>query len=246
MHFTTLLIAAFAAPTLGYPIDGSGVHCRSGPSTSNSIVKTYDKGTDVTLTCQTPGESIQGDTLWDKTSDNCYVADFYVKTGTSNSVVGACDTGGGGGGGSTTNGEISRSEILSRGEFWISRHVPYSMTGSYPDPQGVKYRTDCSGFVSMALHSTAPGDNTVSLLQISTEIAWNDLQPGDYVGTLGDATGGAGGHVTLFKSWTDSTKKNYNSLECKGTQYGCLATVRGIGWTDGPFTSKPYRYVHVQ
>lgn len=145
--------------------------------------------------------------------------------------------------------KIGRSEIISRGKYWISRHVPYSMHASYPDPQGTKYRTDCSGFVSMALHSSAPGRDTTTLLQIATEITWDKLQPGDFVGTLGAGTGGDGGHVTLFVSWTDSTKKRYNSLECRGREYGCIAYQRPVRWTHKTkthtFTSKPYRYIHV-
>jgi uncharacterized protein YraI len=226
-----------------YPISGSEVHCRSGPSTSYKVVTTYKKGHDVKVTCQTAGETIDGDNLWDKTSDGCYVADYYVKTGTTGMVTGACSSSGGG---SPVNGKISRKEIIARGQFWIDRKVPYSMSATYADPEGTHYRTDCSGFVSMALHSSAPGASTVSLPDIATEIAWNDLQPGDFVGTLGPGTGGANGHVTLFHSWVDSTKKKYHTLECRGTAYGCVAYERAVGWKDGSFTSKPYKYKHVE
>jgi hypothetical protein len=202
-------------------------------------------GQDVEVTCQISGESVKGDSLWDKTADGCYVADYYVKTGTSNMVTSECGSGGGSGGSSSTNGKISREEILARGQVWVDRHVPYSMEATYPDPKGVKYRTDCSGFVSMALHTNAPGYSTVSLPEIADEIAWKDLQPGDLVGTLGPGTGGANGHVTLFKSWVDSTQKSYQTLECRGT-YGCVAYERAVGWKDGSFTSKPYRYTRVQ
>ena len=145
---------------------------------------------------------------------------------------------------SSVNGKISRAEIISRGEFWVKKHIPYSMDNTYPDPQGLKYRTDCSGFVSMAVHASAPGANTVSLPDIAKEIAWKDLKAGDMVGTLGPGTGGAAGHVTLFHSWADSGHKNYNTLECKGGD-GCVAYKRPVGWKDGSFTSKPYRYNHV-
>lgn len=245
MLFSILALSlAVAGPLVdAYPITGNTVSCRSGPSTSFKAVRTYAKNTDVTVKCQTSGETIQGNYLWDKTSDGCYVADYYVKTGSNGMVTGPCKSSGGD---SSMNGKISRKEIISRGQYWIDRKVPYSMTGSYPDPHGTKYRTDCSGFVSMALHSTAPGASTVNLPDIATEIAWKDLKPGDFVGTLGPGTGGADGHVTLFLSWVDSTKKSYHTLECRGTAYGCVAYKRPVGWKDGKFTSKPYKYKHVQ
>src|SRR5260370_278401 len=79
-----------------------------------------------------------------------------------------------------------------------------------------------------------------SLPATSKQIAWDDLQSGDFVGTLGPGTGGADGHVTLFHSWVATTKKEYNTLECRGTAYACLAYKRAVGWKDGSFPSKPY------
>jgi hypothetical protein len=240
------LCLALAAPLVSaYPITGSSVNCRSGPGTSFKSVKTYSKGHSVKLSCQTYGESIFGNSIWDKTSDGCYVADYYVKTGTNSMVTGECDSAPGGGGSSKMNGKITRKEIISRGQYWISRHVPYSMSATYPDPHGTRYRTDCSGFVAMALHASAPGANTVSLPAIAKEIAWKDLKPGDFVGTLGPGTQNANGHVTLFLSWVDSSKKRYHTLECRGTSTGCVAFERPVGWKDGKFTSKPYKYIHV-
>ncbi|KAL5360645.1 hypothetical protein BJX96DRAFT_73122 [Aspergillus floccosus] len=246
MQLTNLLLSLAAALSMAnaYTITGSEVNCRTGPSTNDGISRTYKKGDDVKLSCQTYGESVQGSTIWDKTTDGCYVADYYVKTGTTGMVTGECGGGSPGDGSSSYKGKISRKEIISRGQYWVSRHVPYSMNKEYPDPQGRKYRTDCSGFVSMALHAAAPGYNTVSLPEIAKPISWNDLQPGDLVGTLGPGTGGAAGHVTLFHSWADSSKKEYNTLECRGT-YGCVAYKRPVGWKDGSFTAKPYRYTHV-
>lgn len=239
-----LTLAAAFSMANAYAITGSELNCRTGPSTNDAVVTTYHEGADVKITCQTYGEDVKGNSIWDKTSDGCYVTDYYVKTGSSSMVTKDCGGGSSGGGSSSYKGQISRKEIISRGEFWVSRHIPYSMNDEYPDPQGRKYRTDCSGFVSMALHASAPGFNTVSLPEIAKPIAWKDLQPGDFVGTLGAGTGGAAGHVTLFKSWADSSKKEYNTLECRGT-YGCVAYKRPVSWKDGSFTAKPYRYIHV-
>ncbi|KAI8319597.1 hypothetical protein GQ54DRAFT_319992 [Martensiomyces pterosporus] len=99
MKYITIAALALSATTQlasGYSITGADVvNCRSGPGTSSSVVKTYKSGDNVSITCQTAGEAIRGDSLWDKTQDGCYVADYYVKTGTSNYVAAKC------GGGST-------------------------------------------------------------------------------------------------------------------------------------------------
>ena len=245
------LSLAITAPfASAYPVIADTLNCRDGPSSSNKYIRAYSQNTDLKITCQVVGESINGHNLWDKTSDGCYVSDYYVKTGTSQMVTKECSSGGspsGGtsGGSSSINSKIKRSEIIARGQYWVSRHVPYSMSATYPDSKGTRYRTDCSGFVTMALHASAPGYNTVSLPQIAKSISWNDLKPGDFVGTLGPGTAGAAGHVTLFHSWADSGRKNYNTLECRGT-YGCVAYKRPVAWKDGPFTAKPYRYIHVE
>ncbi|KAJ5542920.1 hypothetical protein N7535_005342 [Penicillium sp. DV-2018c] len=249
MQLTNLALTLAAAFTTAnaYKISSSdgAVNCRTGASTNDAVVTSYNPGVDVKITCQTYGENIQGNNIWDKTSDGCYVTDYYVKTGSDSMVTDNCDGGSSGGGSSSYQGEISRDEILARGEYWVSRHVPYSMSAYYPDPDGREYRTDCSGFVSMALHASAPGLNTVSLPDIAESISYEDIQPGDFVGTLGAGTGGADGHVTLFKSWVDSSKKEYNTLECQGT-YGCVADRRAVGWKVGSHTSKPYRYIKVK
>jgi uncharacterized protein YraI len=238
------LSLAAALPLVGaYPITADGVNCRAGPGTSYSAITSYALGTDVQVTCQVNGEDIFGTTIWDKTSDGCYVSDYYVKTGSDSMVEPECEASDPGDG-SEYNGPISRQEILSRADFWVSQGIPYSMERTEPDPTGRAYRTDCSGFVSMTLHAMSPGYNTVSLPEIATAITYDEIQAGDFVGTLGAGTGGAAGHVVLFASWTDDTKTAYNTLECKGGD-GCVAYVRSVGWSVGEFVSAPYRYNNV-
>ena len=99
MQLSLIALGLVAAVPMvsAYPVKADTLNCRSGPGTSYKVVKTYKKGADVKITCQTPGTSVEGDTLWDKTSDGCYVADYYVKTGTSGYVAAHCDASGGGG-----------------------------------------------------------------------------------------------------------------------------------------------------
>ncbi|KAJ1954554.1 hypothetical protein EC988_002370 [Linderina pennispora] len=76
-----LLLATTSQVVSGYAIKDDIVNCRSGPGTSNNIVRTYKKGAQVTLSCQTPGTTIGGNNLWDKTQHGCYVSDHHVDTG---------------------------------------------------------------------------------------------------------------------------------------------------------------------
>ncbi|OQD65838.1 hypothetical protein PENPOL_c005G08771 [Penicillium polonicum] len=105
MMFIPILALAFAAITPivnAYPITGDVVNCRSGPGTSYSVVKSYKKGTDVAITCQAAGTTVNGNEIWDKTSDGCYISDYYIRTGSSSYVTKKCD-GSSSGGGSSGN-----------------------------------------------------------------------------------------------------------------------------------------------
>lgn len=246
MQLKALVVTAVLPSVWAYPISADGVNCRTGPGTIDTIVTAYAKGTDVKLTCQTHGETISGTSIWDRTTDNCYVSDYFVRTGSDNMVVEECEGGSNPpDDGSNYDGPISRDEILQRANYWISQGVPYSMSATYPDVLGRAYRTDCSGFVSMALHASAPGFSTVSLPEVAEAISYDNIQPGDFVGTLGSGTGGAGGHVVIFDSWMDDSKTAYNTLECKYPE-GCVAFSRSVGWKVGSFTAQPYRYIRVK
>lgn len=87
------IMAMSAAVVTAYPVTGTTLNCRAEPNTSSAIKKVYKKSQDVTITCQTGGPSINGNTIWDKTSDGCYVADYYVKTGSSGYVKDKCSGG---------------------------------------------------------------------------------------------------------------------------------------------------------
>lgn len=105
MKLSVLILSLVAAVPIvsAYPVKASSLNCRSGPGTNHKVVKSYKKGTDLKITCQTTGTSVGGNKLWDRTSDGCYVADYYVKTGTNGYVAPKC--GGGSGGGSSGGGK---------------------------------------------------------------------------------------------------------------------------------------------
>jgi hypothetical protein len=108
---------------------------------------------------------------------------------------------------SKIGGQIGRTEVLTRAQHWVERGYTYgtrfkngsaTSTESRPDASGKqRYRTDCSGFVSMAWHlSFSP--TTRHMLTWSG--AWKlpsrrDLKPGDAL--LKE------GHVELFARWVN-------------------------------------------
>jgi peptidoglycan hydrolase-like protein with peptidoglycan-binding domain len=142
---------------------------------------------------------------------------------------------------SDIGGPITREEILARAHFWVDKNVHYSQRDQAPDAQGKSYRTDCSGLVSMALHLNS-SPNTVNLPDYLTQIGWEELQPGDVVGTLGPGTGGDAGHVVLFNGWTDASHTAFKTLEERGGGSGAVEGQRAVGYKVGDFVSAPYRY----
>lgn len=131
---SSLLGSASAA---SYPIKADGVNCRSGPGTSYSVVKSYTTANSVTLTCYSTGTSVSGNVYWDKTSDGCFVSDYYVKTGSSTPVVAKC--------GSTT--KPGCAGINDAGVALIKEFEGYQKN-PYKDPVGlwtVGYGHLCGG-----------------------------------------------------------------------------------------------------
>ncbi|GJN69427.1 CHAP domain-containing protein [Purpureocillium lilacinum] len=142
-------VFALAASAIGlasvasaFPITGSTVNCRAGPDTSSAVKKTYTKGTDVKIVCQTEGPTIEGNSIWDKTSDGCYVADFYVKTGKNGYVTDKCPgtkpPGGGDGGGGSIPGPVKND-------------YPYNGRCSGIDPWKY-YKCQCTSFVAWRIN----------------------------------------------------------------------------------------------
>ncbi|KAL4879947.1 hypothetical protein BJY04DRAFT_219752 [Aspergillus karnatakaensis] len=95
LSILTLPIVANVLVATAYPIKADGVNCRSGPGTSYDVVTSYDTGDEVEISCQTPGTTVLGNNIWDETQDGCYVADYYIKTGTDGYVTDRCESGGG-------------------------------------------------------------------------------------------------------------------------------------------------------
>ena len=131
-----------------------------------------------------------------------------------------------------------RQEIIRRAKTWVEQGVPYSQSGYHPDENGKPYRTDCSGFVSMAWGEDQ-SYSTVTLPTVSHPIPKEDLQPGDILLKGGPGTAGDNGHVIIFNGWTDDSHTSYYGIEEAG---GVGATARVVSYPyDGDRSSAPYR-----
>lgn len=95
------------------------------------------------------------------------------------------------------NQKVTRSEVLARSRTWLAARVPYSQSDCFGNRYGA-YRTDCSGFVSMAW-GLRISYTTHILEQVAHRIDREDLRPGD---ALNDREN----HVALFIGWADAAK----------------------------------------
>jgi cell wall-associated NlpC family hydrolase len=127
-------------------------------------------------------------------------------------------------------GTITRAQVLARATLWhphSAQRVPYSQLTTHDG-----YRTDCSGYVSMALSLGKPGPITVGLASssVSTPIAMSQLQPGDLVI---DASGNNNTrHALIFVRWADSRHSAYWEYEQRGS-YGTDYRTRTYGLVSG-------------
>ncbi|MFI9722421.1 FG-GAP-like repeat-containing protein [Streptomyces sp. NPDC052396] len=104
---------------------------------------------------------------------------------------------------------ITRSEVLRRAQTWVDADLPYNQQAKY---QG--YRTDCSGFVSMAWNlgdalTTPEFDGSVA-----KRISKDELLPGD---ALLNPKPGDDGHIVIFDKWANDAHTAYVGYELSGT-----------------------------
>lgn len=107
---------------------------------------------------------------------------------------------------------IRRSEIIERAESWLRPSIPYRTTKFHHNEFGI-YRTDCSGYVSMAwgLPARRGGLDILGLTTVSTTIDRDELRAGD---VLMRAEGSRlVRHVAVFHEWTDASETAYWGFE---------------------------------
>ncbi|MFF2652496.1 SH3 domain-containing protein [Streptomyces sp. NPDC058045] len=70
------------------------VNVRSGPGTSYGKVGTVPVGAQVSISCQTPGQTVTGplgtSSIWDRIGSGRYVSDTYVRTGSDGYIAPRC------------------------------------------------------------------------------------------------------------------------------------------------------------
>lgn len=96
------------------------------------------------------------------------------------------------------------STAALRGNSWVAAKVKYSQKRYYANKYG-RYRTDCSGFVSM-MWALSSSYTTRSLPKISHVITKAQLQSGDILNS-------ANYHVVLFDAWADAAHTRYWGYE---------------------------------
>ncbi|GAB3922932.1 hypothetical protein GCM10029976_012420 [Kribbella albertanoniae] len=134
-----------------------------------------------------------------------------------------------------SNKPMTRSAALVRAQSWIDARVPYSQAACHTNGYG-SYRTDCSGFVSMAW-GLLRSYTTAEMYMVSHTIARADLQPGDALNRPND-------HVALFLRWADAARTQPVVREQAGPDG---APTREVTWPASKAnTYTPIRYNNIQ
>lgn len=129
------------------------------------------------------------------------------------------------------------SDMIERARSWTAANVGYSGSNYFTNQYGT-YRTDCSGYISMAwgLPSSL---TTVTLPSVSYAISKDALEPGDI---LNNPLPGTSGHVVLFAGWADAARTQYYAYEESPSGGAHLSQIPYPYWPGyGEFT--PRRYV---
>ena len=90
--------------------------------------------------------------------------------------------------------------IIANAQTWLNPSIPYSQSDYYAG-----YRTDCSGYVSMAWE-LGTSATTWTLPNWSFEISKGDLSAGDVLLNINE-------HVLIFSSWANDAQTQYYAYE---------------------------------
>lgn len=140
---------------------------------------------------------------------------------------------------------------VARGKMWVDKRLPYNQ-GATANPDGSSasrnsgYRTDCSGFVSMAWGLDAKGldvPNTVALSNYANTLNSKDaLLPGD---AINNRKWGNDGHVVLFVRWIDKSAGRFIAYEENGsygaTQTNLTLVPKGSAWSIKEYSNNGQR-----
>jgi len=100
---------------------------------------------------------------------------------------------------------LTRSEVLTRARSWVDANVKYSQLKTHTNQYGT-YRTDCSGFVSMAW-GLARSETTFTLPSFGRWLgSLDELKPGDAINDVQN-------HIVMFVSWANDSHTVANVYE---------------------------------
>jgi hypothetical protein len=150
-------------------------------------------------------------------------------------------------------GAISYPTVMRRAASWLTAKVPYSQDNTrarWDVNRGRRYRTDCSGFVSMAwaLDPAIPGLGrapvTWELPAYAKRITWKSLRAGDILLLVDPADRGTD-HVRLFERWADAGRAQAWTLE-ESYSYGGARRLLVTTATTAAGGYLPYRYRRIR
>jgi hypothetical protein len=148
------------------------------------------------------------------------------------------DVGAAASGGFNYGGPIKRAKVIERAKHWFSKNVPYNQGASHYDKnRGKKYRTDCSGFVSMAW-GLKKSRVTWTLDEVSKQISYDKLKAGDILLIQHQ-------HVMLFHKWANDGRTAFWIYELGSTATDMnhkkvtVSDAKGRGY-------KPWRYKDIR
>ncbi|MEJ3744859.1 VCBS repeat-containing protein [Actinomycetes bacterium KLBMP 9797] len=135
---------------------------------------------------------------------------------------------------------VTRSQVLTRARSWVTVVVPYSQLRCYRNSYG-DYRTDCSGFISMAWGLGGSGSAfwTGNLMDRAFQISRSALKPGDAL--LRHTGDPSQNHVALFVQWADSARTQPVVME----QTGSADTIQRTWSESNASLYSPIRYDNI-
>ncbi|MBO0608492.1 glycoside hydrolase domain-containing protein [Myceligenerans salitolerans] len=76
--------APVASVAWRHSVTGSAaLRARTGPSTTTSVVRTYEPGASLRVVCQATGQRVGTTTVWDRLATGAWVSDYFVSTPSS-------------------------------------------------------------------------------------------------------------------------------------------------------------------
>ncbi|MFC9813700.1 FG-GAP-like repeat-containing protein [Streptomyces virginiae] len=135
-----------------------------------------------------------------------------------------------------TTTTITRSSVIARAKSWVGIGLDYGSGGRHGG-----YRTDCSGFVSMAWDlDFQPATNSFASRGVTESITKSELKAGD---ALLDDDAGSSGHVVLFEKWANSDRTQYWGFDF--TPSGVHHRVYDYPYYPGYGPYQPVRYKNI-